>query len=152
VPSNRYGGALLCLLLSPLVLTSPAAGQADAPAGAGTCTPGEVTADLDVNNVRARLFNTGQLFWRGSGNVYTVSKDGEANVLFAAGIWIGGHDADGEVRFVGTEYGPFAFWPGPLDAQGNPPADCAPYDRLYKISRADLDAYAQTGVAPPDLR
>jgi hypothetical protein len=117
----------------------------------GTCDLGQATVDLDGNNVRARLYNTGGLFWRGAGNVYTVPKDGQVNAIFASGIWIGGLDADGELRFAGTDYGPFEYWPGPLDSTGNPPDDCSQYDRIYKVSREDLLAYERHGTPTQDM-
>ncbi len=104
------------------------------------CNTGSASRDLDANNVRARLYNNGHLFWRGSGNVYTVPKTGRANAIFASGIWLGGMVGD-EMRFAGTDYGPFEFFPGPLDDQGNPPADCSPFDRIFSITSADLDAF-----------
>ena len=55
---------VLALMLTPLV-------SAQTP---GTCLLGSASADLDVNNVRARLFNNGGLFWKGAGNVYNVPK------------------------------------------------------------------------------
>lgn len=106
----------------------------------GACNTGSASLDLDVNNVRARLYNNGHLFWKGSGNVYTVPKTGNANAIFASGIWLGGMVGN-EMRFAGTDYGPFEFFPGPLDDQGNPPADCSPFDRIYSITKDDLDAF-----------
>ncbi len=117
----------------------------------GTCDLGSAAKDLDANNIRARLFNNGALFWKGSGNVYTVPKNGEANAIFASGIWIGGLDPDSELRFAGTAYGPFEYWPGPLDASGNPPADCVPFDRIFKVSKEDIRIYEESGVATDDL-
>ncbi len=104
------------------------------------CNTGSAAVDLDANNVRARLFNNGHLFWKGSGNIYTVPKTGNANAIFASGIWLGGM-VGSEMRFAGTDYGPFEFFPGPLDDQGNPPADCSPYDRIYSITKDDMDAF-----------
>ncbi|NND70317.1 MAG: T9SS type A sorting domain-containing protein [Rhodothermales bacterium] len=118
----------------------------------GNCNLGSAAKDLDGNNIRARLYNNGALFWKGSGNVYTVPKNGEANSIFASGIWIGGLDSDGDLRFAGTAYGPFEYWPGPLDTNGNPPADCSVFDRIYKVTRTDLNAYNETGVATADLQ
>lgn len=45
------------LLLLGLLLVAPLYAQQP-----GTCTLGNATRDLDVNNVRARLYNTGGLF------------------------------------------------------------------------------------------
>lgn len=117
----------------------------------GTCEVGNAEAVLDANNVRAKLYNTGNLFWRGHGNVYAVPKWGRANAIFTAGLWIGGKVA-GELRFAGAQYGRYHYWPGPLDNDGAPPADCAAFDHIYTISRADIEQYEQTGTATSDLR
>ncbi|MEM1096418.1 MAG: T9SS type A sorting domain-containing protein [Bacteroidota bacterium] len=118
----------------------------------GTCSLGSSSADLDANNVRARLYNNGGFFWRGSGNVYTVPKGGQANSIFAAGLWLGGMADDGTHRFAGTAYGPWEFWPGPLDENGSPPDDCADYDRMYSVYDADIRAYEHDGTLTDDLR
>ncbi len=138
---------ILCgLLLALLGGNPPARAQT-----VGTCALGEAEADLDVNNVRARLYNAGNLFWRGQGNVYTVPKWGEAEALFTSGLWVGGY-VNGELRFAGARFADYEYWPGPLDADGNPPPDCAAFDRIYRVSRADLERYEQTGQATDDLR
>ncbi|HYE58773.1 MAG TPA: T9SS type A sorting domain-containing protein [Rhodothermales bacterium] len=45
--------------------------------------------------------------------------------------------------------GPFV--PGPLDAAGSAPVDCARYDRIWIVSIEDVRRYEQTGVASVDL-
>ncbi len=120
-------------------------------AGVGACNQGSASKDLDGNNIRARLYNNGHLFWKGSGNVYTVPIGGEANSIFASGIWIAGRDEAGAIRAALTDYGPFEFWPGPLDANGNAPADCSLFDRIFKITRSDLDRLNQGGPASGDI-
>ncbi len=121
---------------------------------------GTATADLAINNVRARLYNNGGLFWRGAGNVYQVPRvaDGQPltpNAIFASGIWIGGK-VDGNVRLAATAYGPWEYYPGPLRASGDADAACsdARYDRIYVVSRADILRALQGGptAATPDLR
>ncbi len=118
---------------------------------AADCAPGQARSDLDVGGVRARLYNTGSLFWRGSGNVYEVPARSGANSVFVSSLWISGL-VDGDLRFSGSTYGPWEFWPGPLDAVGNTsPAQCAEFDRIWSVTTGDLDAYDETGVATPDL-
>ena len=51
----------------------------------GTCKSGEAQAFLNVNNVRAAIYNAGNLFWRGSGAIYTVPQGMGVNAIFAAG-------------------------------------------------------------------
>ena len=124
----------------------------EAMAQSGNCSPAEGDAYLDVNNVRARIFNSGNLFWRGGDpSVYEVPKGGGANALFTTGVWFGGY-VGGQLRIVATLYANYHFWPGPLDENGVPPADCSLYDRLYKVSRTDIQEYLATGVTTPDLR
>ena len=123
------------------------------------CAVGSAHADLDVGNVRARLFNTGGLFYRSGDqeHAYEVPKGSGLQSVFASAIWVGGK-VDGEVRLAGTTYGPYEFWPGPLGDDGRPlcegaaAEDAERYDRIYRVSRADVDRYEKTGEMAADLR
>ena len=130
-----------------VLLMLPALASAQTP---GTCPRSEGEAYLDVGNVRARILNNGALFYRGEPHVYEVPKGSGSNALFATVIWIGGL-IDDSLRTAATRYGEWEFWAGPLNKRGNPPADCDPYDRLWEITRADLVAYAETGVPTANL-
>ncbi len=116
----------------------------------GTCTPAFGEAMLDVGNVRARLFNNGALFWRGSPHIYEVPKGSGTNALFASSFWLGGLVKD-TLRISASRYGHYEFWAGPLDDDGQPPADCSAYDRIYSVKRSEILAYEHTGQATPDL-
>lgn len=116
-------------------------------ADGGTCPRSTGEAYLDVNDVRARILTTGGLFYRGEPHVYEV---GGANALFAANIWIAGL-IQGKLHAAATRYGEWEFWAGPLDEAGNPPVDCAPYDRIWEITRAEIEAYNTTGIASENL-
>ncbi len=142
-----YHVAALFLVLSTLTTL----GALDAEAQTGSCEPALAETLLEANNVRARIFNNGGLFWRDSPHVYEVPRGSEVSSMFNASLWVGGY-VDGELRVAGTRYGPYEFWPGPLDASGKPPSDCAPYDRIYKITAADLAAFKEDGFVSPRLR
>ena len=144
VDQIRRSGLAAGLLFS-LLVAAPSEAQ-----DAGTCSPSLGEAYLDVGNVRARVLNNGNLFWRGTPHVYNVPKGGASNALFVAGIWIGGL-VDGELRMAGTTYGPYEFWAGPLDESGRPPEDCSPFDRVFRVSRQDLRRFETRGVLIPDL-
>src|SRR5690606_25252109 len=111
-------------------------------------------AFLDVNGVRAGLFNRGQLFFTGGDPHYEVPKGSGVHAIFEAGIWMGGL-VDGELRIAAATYAQggqnYEFFPGPLGADGSPPTDCTPYDRIWTVSRADLHRYAEAGIATDDL-
>ena len=143
---NRYRIATIAAFAAALSLP-----MGSAFAQVGTCTPALGEAYLDVNNVRARIFNNGNLFWRGSPHVYEVPKGGGASAIFTTGIWIGGYVGE-ELRVSMGRYDNNHFWPGPLDEAGTPPVDCSVFDRLYKISLTDIREYEATGVTTEDLR
>ncbi|MEP0545293.1 MAG: Ig-like domain-containing protein [Rhodothermales bacterium] len=123
----------------------------------GTCTPGLASADLAVNDVSARLYTTGSLFYdEGSGGQYLVPQASGIAPIFAAGVWIGGQ-VGGELRTAASTYASGVadpeFWPGPLGDDGRPvdPDDCAAFDRIYSVDRSAITAYESTGVASDDL-
>ncbi len=120
----------------------------------GTCAPAMAETYLDVGNVRARIFNSGRLFERDpehpKDDGYLIPRESSINALRVANLWVGGL-VDGELRMSGSEYGSTQFWPGPLDADGQPPPDCTPFDHLYRISRSDVETFESTGVATEDL-
>ena len=117
----------------------------------GTCPRSQGEAYLDVNNVRARIVNTGGLFYRGEPHVYRVPRFSKSNAIFAAAIWIGGL-IDGQLHISASRYWRNELWAGPLDDNGNPPGDCTEYDRLYKVSVEDVEDYEVTGATTSDLR
>ena len=136
MPSSGYRCALALVLLA----LSPAA-RAQTP---GDCDPGQAHAYLSVNDVRARVFNTGSLFYSESTSAaqYFVPKGSGRSPIYAAGLWIGGM-VDGQIRVAGSRYDPWEFWPGPLDANGQAPADCAAYDRIWRVSQDDIARYGR---------
>ncbi len=119
----------------------------------GSCALGTAAGTLDVSDVRARLFNTGSLFYSSTASAqYTVPQDFGTSPIFAAGIWVGGL-IGGDLRAAGSRYAQFEFWPGPLneDATLPNPTDCSAFDRIFVVSRADVLDYEATGTATPDL-
>ena len=136
---------LLSLLLGAITLPQASAQSVS------NCEPAIGEAYLDINNVRARILNNGNLFWRGNPNVYEIPKGGGNSTNFASGIWMGGQ-VNGQLRLAGSTYGPYEFWAGPLDEEGRAPADCSVYDRVWKVSKEDITGYETNGLATPDLQ
>ncbi|MEO1571171.1 MAG: T9SS type A sorting domain-containing protein [Bacteroidota bacterium] len=153
----------LSFALAAFFVAAPAFGQtgsaekrlpttpATASAVATDCQVGIAEAELVVSDVRAKLYNMGNLFWRSFDPVYRVPKTGSAGAVFAFGLLVSGF-VDSDFRAVGSEYGPFEFAPGPLDDAGNAPVDCAAFDRIWSVTDQDLRRYDDTGIATRDLR
>ena len=117
----------------------------------GSCPQSISETYLDVNNVRARIFNDGHLFLRDKPFVYEVPKGSGKHSLFYAGFWVGGYKGD-ELRMATTWWSRSQYWSGPLDEYGAPPSDCAVYDRIYNVYRTDIEEFEATGVATSDLQ
>ncbi len=138
-----------CLLSLVFVLSSGAPGFVSGQF-TSTCDRALAEAYLDANKVRARIVNTGGLFWRGEPHVYEVPKGSGSNAIFTSNIMIAGR-VGGQLRASSTRYGEWEMWAGPLDDNGNPPADCSVFDRVYKVDRQDIEAYESNGLTTPDL-
>ena len=140
--------ATLRLVLALVLLVPAAVAQQT-----GNCVPGTADAYLEINDVRARLFNTGALFWRAEEPAiaqYFVPKETGRAPIFAEHVQVAGK-VEGEIRAATGAFSPHDFWPGPLGEGGAPPEDCAAYDRIYLVSRADIAQYDETGIATDDL-
>ena len=104
---KRLGIFLLTALTVQLAVARPILnlnGRGNAPrvdrrAGqfANTCEPASQSADLDVNNVRTKLLNGGDMWWDLNNPKYEIPKISDPNAvrkhaMFAGAIWIGGHN------------------------------------------------------------
>jgi hypothetical protein len=108
-------------------------------------------ADLDVNAVRARITNGGDLWWNGNDPGYAVSpepgvpSDTSAHILYNGGLWLAGLDSGGDVIAAAQSYGrsggKFDYYPGPLDENGNTGPQCSDWDRLFEITRTNVDSF-----------
>ena len=127
------------VFLVVLLLAMPSYGQI------GTCEEARAKATLEVGNIRASIYNDGAFFWKGGQNVYEAPKGEGVNAMFASSLIIGGL-IDGSLRMASTTYGPYEFWPGPIDQEGNPPTDCNAYDQIWEITTEDFVLLHQQGV------
>ena len=83
----RHATTLL-LLLAAGVMAPTASAQTP-----GSCSLGTAEADLDINNIFARVFNTGSLFFGNTttnGDGYLAPKASGNSPIFASGLWVGG--------------------------------------------------------------
>ena len=110
------------------------------------CDPATQSADLDVNNVRTKILNGGDMWWDLSSARYEIPKIEDLNTvrknsLFAGAIWIGGLDVADNLRLAAMTYRQRGsdFWPGPLDKNGNTNnAQCAEWDKIYKVDGSKI--------------
>lgn len=134
---------------------SSAAQQAGPKSINASCAPGAGRTDLDLNNVRATIFTSGDMWWDLNSNPrYEIPKGSGKHSMFAGALWLGGLDGGGNLKSAAMTYrqGGNDFWPGPLllaDASTEA-AVCNAYDRHWKISRQEVEEY-YLGGSPTDV-
>lgn len=119
----------------------------------GDCEPATAQTDLDVNNVRAKIFNAGDMWWDQPNNFpkYEIPKGSGKMALFAACIWIGGLDPGGQLKVAAMTYRQSGndFWPGPLDVTNASidKATCKLFDKHFVMNRADVEKFSAGVIA-----
>jgi hypothetical protein len=121
-----------------------------------SCNPSKVSRDQAVNNVRARLWTAGDVWWDGSGDGrYIVPKvppgQPEVSSIFAGAVWLGGVDAAGNLKLAAQTYGRSNgrtdFWAGPLTPLDDPnpgvtdQATCSQWDAFFVVTAREIDEH-----------
>lgn len=116
---------------------------------AADCVPASSSVDLNINNIRARLQNGGDMWWDLNNDAkYEVPKSLEgapenASSLFAGAIWIGGIDETGQLKVAAQTYRQTGndFFPGPLDELASiDAATCKAWDKHYQVYGEEIDS------------
>ncbi|MEO6168465.1 MAG: T9SS type A sorting domain-containing protein [Chitinophagales bacterium] len=124
---------------------------------AQNCPPATAYDFLDINNVKARINNGGDMWWDLENDAqYIVPKTGMTSALFAGAIWIGGVDAQGQLRLAAQTYRQTGndFFPGPLDENASVTNQaCQDFDRIWKINKSSIDSFiaGQFSVMPSSI-
>ncbi|MCB9251456.1 MAG: hypothetical protein H6605_03265 [Flavobacteriales bacterium] len=131
---------------------------------AASCDPATASADLDVNNVRTKIQNGGDMWWDLSNPKYEIPKIADQNTvrkhsLFSGAIWVGGYDGvgqSGNLKLAAMTYRQTGsdFWPGPIDpVTGNTDGTvCKAYDNIYKVEQKEItDHYENVLNGTPTL-
>lgn len=119
------------------------------------CRPATSVSQLDVNNVRASIYNNGFLWANPDdyGPGYEVPKGSGKQSIKSGGIMIGGEDNGGNLRFSSKVYWwGEDFFPGPIASFGESQATtsseiCNVYDRIYKIEKEQVQEFRDYFIA-----
>jgi len=117
----------------------------------GDCAAATDQIDQEINNVRARLLNGGDVWWDTDDGRYIVPKvppgQPEVSSLFAGAVWIGGIDPGGSLKVAAKAYGSSSgqtdFYPGPLN-QFTGTTDrvtCTNWDRFFKVLATEIEEH-----------
>lgn len=107
------------------------------------CEPAKASTEIAINNVRTLIHTGGDMWWDifGTRNAaYEVPVGSGCHALFAGAIWVGGKDANGQLKLAAQRFRQdgIDYWPGPLTTDGLAyvsPEICTKYDRHFVITK-----------------
>jgi hypothetical protein len=121
----------------------------------GGCAPSTGQADLDLNNVRAKILGGGDMWWDPGATTakYEVPKGSGKHSMFTGALWVGGIDAGGTLKVAAMTYRQTGndFFPGPLSSASVSISakECSDYDAHWKITRQEVEAFATSDFQNP---
>ncbi len=109
--------------------------------------------DLDIANVRARIFTGGDMWWDLVGSPqYEIPKGSGKHSMFSGAIWMGGYDANGNLKVAAQTYrqgGGNDYFAGPTSTITGVPdvsvTTCNAYDKLWNIKKSDVQNFISIG-------
>lgn len=101
---------------------------------------------LDPGAIRSLVGTSGHLWWDTSTGAPRCEfpKGSGKHVGFAAGLWVGGYDTQGQLKVAANTYRQNGndYWQGPIAASGgSTPALQAQWDKIWRVTRADMDSF-----------
>ncbi len=113
------------------------------------CAQGASKLDMEINNVRATLLSSGDVWWDLNIAGYVVPKVDRTtgalpvSSIFAGAVWLGGLDPAGNLKVAVQTYRDAThtdFWPGPLTQNGTTSSDvCQKWDQHFEVFGSDVD-------------
>jgi hypothetical protein len=116
------------------------------------CLIGTNSIELDINNVRARLISSGDIWWDRSRAQYIVPKPSDPSIpgvasIFAGGVWLGGRDGAGNLKVAVSTFPNQSrtdYFPGPLTPNGTTDREtCRLWDRFWTVYLDDIIIFRQ---------
>lgn len=152
--------AFLFPFMSVIALAQPYQGaevkktKEKVPPKAAGCVPPTYTTVMELNNVRYLAHTAGNMWQIPTQNnsVYEVPKNSGIMALFTSALWLGGTDANNQLKLAALRYrNGQDYWTGPLSqvtAETNSD-NCNKYDRHFITLQDDIrnfNAWFEAGV------
>lgn len=124
------------------------------PPKAAGCVPPTYTTVMELNNVRYLAHTAGNMWQIPTQNnsIYEVPKNSGIMALFTSALWLGGTDANDQLKLAALRYrNGQDYWTGPLSqvtAETNSD-NCAKYDRHFITLQDDIrnfNAWYEAGI------
>jgi hypothetical protein len=118
------------------------------------CNPPNKNIELGANNIRAIFKTDGAHFFKSTMAEFEVPKGSGKNTFFAASLWLGGKDEQGNLHLAAMKYGQRGndYWTGPVSSAGA--AAGTYYDKFWKLTKTQVEDhklnYETEGYEVPD--
>lgn len=157
----KYFLLLFCISVSFSAQSQPLgkftkAGGNPAQLAAG-CSPASATIELSINNTRALLQASGDMWWDLIGrNTYEIPKGSGRMAMFNGCLWLGGQDVSGQLKVAAQRYRGNGndFWTGPLSTETGEidAATCNDYDKHFPSYKDQVTQFVNwTNAGKQDL-
>ncbi|MDG1775784.1 MAG: T9SS C-terminal target domain-containing protein, partial [Crocinitomicaceae bacterium] len=119
------------------------------------CAPPSSSTFMEMNNVKA-IIHTGGNLWQIPGQNYSqyeVPKNSGIMALFTSALWLGGVDANNQLKLAALRYRSGQdYWTGPLSQGGAETTfeNCVAYDKHYVTTQdavREFNAWFEAGLA-----
>jgi hypothetical protein len=102
--------------------------------------------DIDINDVKAKLLDRGDMFWHPSAGIsqYEYPKGSGKQSNFATSIWVSGFDTANVLHVSAQTYRQSGndYWSGPLDNNDSITlSDHLKWNRFWKLNVTTLDSF-----------
>ncbi|HXP50415.1 MAG TPA: hypothetical protein VN922_10690, partial [Bacteroidia bacterium] len=109
---------------------------------ANGCAVDAGAAYMQINNIRARIMDEGDMWWDPGAGLPRYYAPAASNTcsLFAGALWVGGVDAGGQLKVAAMTYRQNGedFWTGPIYPGFQiTAAQCLQWDKLFYVTRAE---------------
>jgi len=125
------------------------------------CAVDAGAAYMQINNIRARIMDEGDMWWDPGAGLprYYAPAASTTCSLFAGALWIGGIDAGGQLKVAAMTYRQNGedFWTGPIYPGFQiTAAQCLQWDKLFYVTRVEVENWVATqptgyGTPPSDI-
>lgn len=111
---------------------------------------------IDLNEIKLYIDNEGTLAFNGIESMHQAPKSGDVGCIYAASIWIGAMDDDGDLHLAAQTYRQSGsdFWPGPIATNYSSAYD-ERYNRTWVIKKTTIqdhiDNWESAGYVVPDI-
>ena len=114
---------------------------------AAGCSPPSANTELAINNARALISSSADLFFDGIKGTYEIPKGSGKHSLYNGQIWFGGTDASGQIKVAAQRYrqNGVDFFNGPLNmlTAEIDMATCNAFDGHYKVSKNEVEKFVK---------